>query len=93
MEAESPLHPKRREKPSAKCPKASRDDVRLLLEAAWAQGAWITRSGNDHFKVLSAEGVHIIHVPQTPSDWRTIKNKRAQYRRAGIDPSFNKRQK
>jgi len=88
-----PLHKKRQEKPDAKCPRATRDDVRLLLEAAWAQGAWIERSGNEHFKILPADGDKIVHVPLTPSDWRTIKNKRAQLRRAGIDPSFKRRKK
>jgi len=71
----------------------TRDDVRLLLEAAWAQGAWIERGGNDHFKIFPEEGDRIVHVPMTPSDWRTIKNKRAQLRRVGIDPDFNRRRK
>lgn len=85
------LHEKRQENPNAKCPKATRDDIRLLLEAAWAQGAWIEKGGNEHFKVFPVGRSFIVHIPMTPSDWRTIKNKRSQLRRAGIDPNFNKR--
>ena len=87
------LHPKREQNPNTKCPRATRDDVRLLVEAAWAQGAWIDGGGSDHFNVYPANGDRIVHIPLTPSDWRTIKNKRAQLRRVGIDPDFNKRRK
>jgi hypothetical protein len=90
---EPPLHPKRTEKPNAKCPRATRDDIRLLLEAAWAQGAWIIRGGNNHFKIYAADGKAMVHMPMTPSDYRTVKNKRQQLKRAGIDPNFNKRRK
>jgi hypothetical protein len=87
------LHPKRRDNPSAKCPRSPRADMRLLLEAAWAQGAWIVRGGNDHFKVYAADQKTMIHVPMTPSDFRTVRNKRLQMKRAGIDPNYNKRRK
>jgi hypothetical protein len=90
---EPSLHPKRQQKPDAKCPGATRADVRLLLEAAWAQGAWIIKGGNDHFKIYTADERFIVHMPMTPSGYRTIKNKRAQLKRAGIDPNFNKRRK
>jgi hypothetical protein len=88
-----PLHPKRVENPGSKCPRATRADIRLLLEAAWAQGAWIVRGGNDHFKVYSADQKTMVHLPMTPSGYRTIRNKRMQLKRAGIDPNFNKRRK
>lgn len=87
------VHPKREENPKAKCPKATRGDVRLLLKAAWAQGAWIELGGNDHYKVFPANGDKMVPIPQTPSSYRTIKNKRSQLRRVGIDPSFNKKRK
>jgi hypothetical protein len=88
-----PLHPKRQENPGTKCPRATRADIRLLLEAAWAQGAWIIRSGKDHFKIYTADQKAMVHIPMTPSDYRTIRNKRSQLKRAGIDPSYNKRRK
>lgn len=87
------MHLKREQNPKAKCPKAKRGDVRLLLEAAWAQGAWIELGGNGHYIVLPENGDRMVPIPQTPSDYRTIKNKRAQLRRAGIDPDFNKKAK
>lgn len=85
------MHGKRLENPDAQCPRATRADVRLLLEAAWAQGAWVVLGGNDHFKIFPDNGNRMVPIPQTPSDYRTLKNKRAQLRRAGIDPDFNRR--
>ncbi len=87
------MHRKREENPEVKCPRATRGDVRLLLEAAWAQGAWIELGGNDHYKVFPDGGDRMVPIPQTPSSYRTIRNKRAQLRRAGVDPDFNKRRK
>lgn len=87
------MHPKRELHPKATCPRAKRGDVRLLLEAAWAQGAWVELGGNGHYQVLPPNGDRMVPIPQTPSDHRTIKNKRAQLRRVGIDPDFNRRAK
>jgi hypothetical protein len=82
------LHQKRIDNPKAQRPKATRADVDLLLQAAWAQGAWIERGGNQHFKVYpSGKGRRMVPIPATPSDYRTVRNKRSQLRRNGIDPT------
>jgi hypothetical protein len=80
-----PLHPARKADPKKKRPKASRGDVDLLLRICWAQGANIVKAGNGHFKIYTADGKHIVPIPATPSDFRAVRNKRAQLRRAGID--------
>lgn len=79
------LHPKRLANHAAKCPKASRDDVKLLLRAAWDQGAWIEKSGGGHYKVYTADGEHLVVVPATPSDHHGLRNVRSVLRKAGID--------
>lgn len=82
------MHPKRKANPTASRPKATRADVDLLLQAAWAQGAWIEKGGNQHYKVYPAgPGSRMVPIPATPSDWRTVRNKRAQLKRNGIDPN------
>lgn len=83
-----PLHPQRRANPNAPRPKASRGDVDLMLQAAWAQGAWIVLGGNGHFKVYPADPAgRMVPIPQTPSGFKTVRNKRAQLKRNGIDPN------
>ena len=82
------MHPKRVRNAQAKRPKATRDDVDLLLQAAWFQGAWIERGGNQHFKVYPpGKDSRMVPIPATPSDYRTVQNKRSQLRRNGIDPN------
>jgi len=83
-----PLHRLRRENPNARRPKATRRDADLLLEAAWAQGCWIVLGGNGHYKVYPPDPANsMISIPQTPSGYKTVRNKRAQLKRNGIDPN------
>jgi hypothetical protein len=90
-EAEHRLHPNRKADPKKKRPKASRDDVDLLLHLSWEQGCDIVKAGNGHFKVYTPDGGVMIPIPATPSGYRTVRNKRAQLKRAGIDLTVKKK--
>jgi hypothetical protein len=79
------LHPNRKAHPKKKRPVAKRGDVDLLLKICWEQGADIVLGGNGHYKVYPANGERMVPIPATPSDWRTIRNKRGQLRRVGFD--------
>jgi predicted RNA binding protein YcfA (HicA-like mRNA interferase family) len=79
------IHPRRSANPFAKCPKAKRDDVQLLLRAAWDQGAWIEKGKGGHYKVYAADGTRIIVVPAMPSDHHALRNVRSLLRNAGIN--------
>jgi hypothetical protein len=84
-----PKHPKRVANPQAKRPEATRDDVNLLLRAAWFQGCWIERAGNKHFKVYPPDpNKRMVPIPSTPSGYRTIKNMRSLLRRSGVNPDL-----
>lgn len=85
-----PLHPQRRENPKAKRPKANRGDVDMLLRICWDQGAWIVLGGNGHYKIYPPNLHRMIPIPATPSDHRTVRNKRSQLRRAGFDLKIKK---
>jgi len=89
-EDERPLHPNRKENPTKQRPKATRSDVDLLLQAAWFQGCDIVLGGNGHFKIYPPDGSRVIPIPQTPSGYKTIQNKRSQLKRQGIDPNKRK---
>jgi hypothetical protein len=86
------MHPKRIANKDATCPSASRADVRLLLEACWAQGAWIELGGNGHYKVWSPDKAQrMVSIPNTPSGYRTLRNVRSLLRRSGLDPAYLKK--
>jgi hypothetical protein len=42
-------------------------------------------SGGGHYKVLSPRGEVMPPIPATPSDWRSVANTVADYRRRGVD--------
>lgn len=58
-------------------------EVRTLLDAARAAGARVRRTRSGHWQVFAPGGIVI--VPSTPSDWRGLRNARAELRRAGVD--------
>jgi hypothetical protein len=78
-------HPKRIEDEKAKCPRHTIARYRKLIEAAWAAGWWCKRGGNKHIICFSPDGKYIVGVPATPSGNRTYRNKRAEFRRGGLD--------
>lgn len=79
------MHPKRRANPNAQRPKVKNRDLDGLIAAAWEAGWWAVPMGNNHVKCYSPTGGQVIPVPSTPSDHRTFRNKRAQFRRQGLD--------
>jgi hypothetical protein len=79
------VHPKRRQNPNAKRPTVKNRDLDGLIAAAWKAGWWAERMANNHVKCFSPTGGWIVPVPSTPSDHRTFRNKRGQFRRAGLN--------
>lgn len=79
------MHPKRLENPKARRPTVRDKDLDGLIAAAWEAGWWAERGGRNHVKCYAPEGGYIVPVPSTPSDVRTVRNKRAQFRRAGLE--------
>lgn len=77
-------HPERVKNPSAERPKLKNRDMDALVKAAWDADAWCVRGGNQHVKVYPVDGSRMIPIPSTPSDHRTVRNKKAALRRAGI---------
>jgi len=55
-----------------------------MVKAAWDAGWWCVRSGKNYVKCYPPDGSRMIVVKATPSDWRTARNTRAQFRRAGL---------
>lgn len=79
------LHPKRRKQPRARRPKVPNKDLNKLVKAAWEQGWWCERGKKNHVKCMAPTGGWVVDVPSTPSSQRTVRNKRAQFRRYGLD--------
>ncbi|WAB09248.1 HicA-like toxin [Gordonia phage LittleMunchkin] len=64
---------------------ASNKEIKDLIKQVQAAGAEVrTTKRNPHYKVYLG-GRLIGTIPSTPSDWRGIKNSRAQLRRNGLD--------
>jgi hypothetical protein len=79
------MHPRRLQNPSAKRPKVSNRDMDALVAAAWKQGWWCERGGNNHVKCYPPDGSRMIPIPSTPSNPRRArKNKTAALQRAGL---------
>lgn len=79
-----PMHPKRLQNPTARRPKVKDRDMNELVASAWACGAWCERGGTNHVKVYPPDGSRMVMIPSTPSDHRTVRNKRAALRRGGL---------
>jgi hypothetical protein len=62
-------------------------DLRNLYGTVAAQGYTLERSGGGHVKMIpqNGNGTRTLIGPSTPSDHRSIKNLRAQLRRAGVE--------
>lgn len=79
------LHPKRLGDENGKCPKHGRAGYRELIELAWAAGWWCERANTNYIKCYPPDNKRMVVVPSTPSGTRTLANKRAQFRRSGLD--------
>jgi hypothetical protein len=82
---EPPLHQKRIANPDATCPSVRNKPLNELIVAAWDAGWWCIAGGRNHVKCYPPDDGRMIPVPSTPSDHRTCRNKRAQFRRGGLD--------
>lgn len=60
-------------------------DQRQLARLAESLGWVIRRTGGGHFQWLSPDGTTIIVTHGTASDWRALRNMKAQLRRAGVE--------
>lgn len=68
------------DRPGREIPKSYREIVAALIDQGWRYDA----SGKGHPKLYPADrSQHMIAVPTTPGDQRSLKNFRAQVRRAG----------
>lgn len=61
-------------------------DLRALFREVEAAGWSVERGGGGHYKIRNADGQIVASSPATPSDYRSIRNVRAQLRRAGMVP-------
>jgi hypothetical protein len=59
-------------------------DVRTLLAHARREGCVVEQLAGGHLRVR--KGDVAVVLPATPSDWRSIRNARAQLRRSGLLP-------
>lgn len=57
---------------------------RKLGKAAIAAGWKITVTGGGHLAWRSPSGT-VIHTPKSPSDYRSVRNNLALFRRAGLE--------
>lgn len=57
--------------------------VNDLLALAKQHGCTVSRTRRNHWKVLCPDGVTVVIVSGTPSDWRALQNAAAQIRRGG----------
>jgi len=58
-------------------------DMKQLVKKARAQGWEVTPTRNGHIRFRSPDG-HLIFGASTPSEYRGMKNKIADLRRAGL---------
>lgn len=59
------------------------DGVSVILAAAQSAGCEVDRTRKGHWQVRTPSGA-VVHHSGTASDWRAIRNFRAQLRRAGV---------
>jgi hypothetical protein len=78
------MHPKRLEKPDAKCPSLPNKDMKKLVRACWDAGWWCERAGNKHIKCWPPNDKGMVPIPSTPSGSRTYQNKVSALKRHGL---------
>lgn len=66
---------------------SSKRDVKDFIKAAEANGWRLEKSTGKHLKMRHVETGHVVSVPKTPSDHRSLKNKDAQMRKIVRDAS------
>lgn len=55
-----------------------------LVKKCWNQGWWCVLGGKNHVKCYPPTNDRMVMIPSTPSSQRTLQNKRAALKRAGL---------
>lgn len=76
-------NPRRLANPRAKRPIHPKKEWDALVKQAWKAKWWCERR-KKYIYCYSPNGEDIVKVPMTPSDWRTIRNKKRDFRDAGL---------
>lgn len=61
---------------------ANKDVTKLITQLSRQEGITVRRTRKNHYRVYR-DGLLIAGIPGTPSDWRSLRNTKAQLRRAG----------
>lgn len=61
-----------------------RKEMKELVAAAQAQGWRVEQTSKGHWRLYAPDGVHIVHLPGTPSDHRSFDNCVAKMRQYGF---------
>lgn len=62
---------------------SGRKELKKLRDDLKKDGWLYRRTGKGHHQMKSPDGRHIVVIPDTPSDPRTVKNVRQDLKRAG----------
>jgi len=76
-------HPRRLANPRAKRPEHPKKEWDALVKLAWKASWWCERR-KKYIYCYSPNEEDIVKVPMTPSDWRTIRNKKRDLKAAGL---------
>ena len=79
------IHPERREKPDAPCPRACKKEYRRLVKAAWDAGWWCERTRKNYIRCYRPEDNQMVLVPCTPSKQGTLNRTTDKFRKLGLD--------
>lgn len=60
-----------------------KDITQLIRALDRCEGITVRQTRHNHYRVYRG-GLFIAGLPSTPSDWRSVRNARAQLRRAGL---------
>jgi hypothetical protein len=59
-------------------------ELKALVQRAEELGCAVSLTRGNHLRI-DVPGGGCVHTSSTPSDWRSVKNTRAQLRRAGLE--------
>ncbi len=79
------MHPRRTANLNAKRPKVTHNGLDRLIAAAWDAGYSCERGRKNYVKCYPPDGKPMVVVAATPSDHRTYRNTRAEFRRRGLN--------
>lgn len=79
------MHKRRAKEPDAKRPRVRNREHDALVKAAWDAGWWCEQRKSGSVLCLAPDDVGKVMVHGTASGPRSLKNVRADFRRAGLD--------